>query len=387
LQPSEQVRAAFRGRQSRLASWLRDGDLFACVVEDFENGRSQNLRWLCGQPTDAILVVFAAGRSVLVPWDVNLAAEMAVVDEVIPYTDFKRSYREAVASVLRGSGLEGGSTAGRRVELCSRTPFLRHKDLAADMPSAEIVVRNDGLDAFLGRARAVKDEAESAAVQKAADITNSVIEAVESTLVSTGAAGLREFDVAQMVEREALSRGAEGLGFETLAAGPSRSWAIHPFPVCTRGPFGGPGLSILDFGIRVDGYTSDVTLTVARGRLDPVQERMVALVEKAYAAAVGALRPGGSPRDPALRADEVFSEAGLRMPHALGHGIGLEAHESPLLRSQAENADAVLAPGMVFTIEPGLYDPGHGGVRWENDVLMTAGGPRILTKARILRLA
>jgi len=386
LPPSEPDRLAHRSRQARVAAWLAAEGLFACVVDDFERSRSLDLRWLSGQPSDAILVVFATGRTVLVPWDVNLAAERAVVDQVVPYTDFKRSFREAVAGVLKQNGLGSGG-AERRVEFSSRISFLRHNELVADMPAAAVVIRNDGCDAFLARARGIKDAAEIAALERASQITNALIEAIETMLRSPRAEDLRELDLAQLIEREALSLGAEGLGFETLAAGPSRSWAIHPFPACSRAPFGGPGLSILDFGIRVDGYTSDVTLTVARGRLSPGQERMVGLVEKAYAAAVAAVRAGASPREPAIRADEVFAAAGLRMPHALGHGIGLEAHEGPLLRSQGENPDAELLPGMVFTIEPGLYDPALGGVRWENDVLMTADGPRVLTGARLLRLA
>jgi Xaa-Pro aminopeptidase len=74
------------------------------------------------------------------------------------------------------------------------------------------------------------------------------------------------------------------------------------------------------------------------------------------------------------------------MPHALGHGIGLDTHEAPLLRSQGENPDPVLLPGMVVTIEPGLYHPQHGGVRWENDVLITETSSRTLTKSRIVRI-
>ena len=101
--------------------------------------------------------------------------------------------------------------------------------------------------------------------------------------------------MAELLEREAVARGAEGMGFETLAAGPGRSWGIHPFPASTRGAFGGDGLSILDFGVKVDGYTSDVTMTFARGKLTVEQELMIELVEKAYAAALQAARPNVSP--------------------------------------------------------------------------------------------
>lgn len=382
MPPSEKARAAFRARQSRLAAWLGREGIAAAVLDDFEGARCGTVRWLCGQPTDAILVVFAAGRSVLVPWDVNMAAAMAEVDRVIPYADFKRSYADAVAGVLDGSG----AAAAARVEFPSRTSHLRHGELAGRLKDAQVVIRGEGLDAFLRRERSIKDALEVEVLDRAARITNEVIAEIEKAVAGRPAGSLREIDVAHLVEREALARGAEGLGFETLAAGPSRSWGIHCFPSFTAGPFGGPGLSILDFGVRVDGYTTDVTLTVARAPLSAEQQRMVELVEKAYAVSVAAVAAGASPREPALRADEVFGAAGLRMPHALGHGIGIDAHEGPLLRSSGDLPDASFLAGMVFTIEPGLYDPVHGGVRLENDVLITPGGPRVLTGSRIIRL-
>jgi len=384
LPPSDAAAAVIRARQARFAAWLAESGITACVLDDFESQRSSSVRWLSGHPMDAILFVFAGGSTVLVPWDLNMARERATVDRIIAYTEFKRSFREAVIAVLRDNA--AGNAGPARVEFGSRTTHLRHRELLEDLPGVEIVIRSEGCDAWLGSARAVKDELELAALEKAAAITDTLSRKVESLLGSSSAAGLTEIDLAQLLEREALSRGAEGMGFDTLAAGPTRSWGIHPYPTASSGPFGGPGLSILDFGVKVDGYTSDVTLTVARGKLSAEQERMIALVEQAYAASLKVLAPGASPRDPARAADEVFSSAGLRMPHALGHGIGLDAHERPLLHVQGSGSDQSLLPGMVFTLEPGLYHPELGGVRWENDVLMTESGPRVLTNARIIRL-
>jgi len=372
----------YRARRERVAARLREEGLFACVLEDFENLRSSMVRYLSGQPTDAILVLFATGRSVLVAWDVNLAGARAVVDRLIPYAEYNRSYREAVATVLRSNGLARGS----RVELMSRTPHLRYEELRTELAEAELIVRSDGVDAALARMRVVKDGAEVAALTRAAAITDEVSAVVEEAVRAKPAAALRELDVAQMVERESLARGAEGLGFETLAAGPERSWAIHPFPTFGSGPFGGVGLSILDFGVRVDGYTSDVTVTFARGPLSERQERMIALVEEAYRASVAALAVGSSPRLPAQAAEQVFSRAGWRMPHSLGHGIGLDAHEGPGLNTREDNADPALVPGTVFTVEPGLYDPACGGVRLENDALVDENGVRVITHSRIVRL-
>jgi Xaa-Pro dipeptidase len=381
--PPSDGSTATRQRQARLAAWLAQSGIRACILEDFEHQRNNSLRWLSGHPMDALMVVFATGKTVLVPWDVNIANQRAVVDQVIPYTEFNRSFKEAVVGVLRAEGI--GENA--RIEFPARTSHLRSEELKRDLPGAEIVLRSDGYETFIGKSRVLKDATEIAATRKAADITNALIAKIEAKLASKGGAdSLRELDMAQLIEREALELGAEGVGFETLAAGPSRSWAIHPFPSYSGGPFAGPGLSILDFGVKCDGYTSDVTVTVARGKLSSEQERMIGLVETAYAAAMEAARSGVSPQEPARSADSVFAAAGWKMPHALGHGIGLDTHEAPLLRSQGENPDPVLLPGMIFTIEPGLYHPDHGGVRWENDVLVTKSGTEVLTKARIIRI-
>jgi Xaa-Pro dipeptidase len=364
--------------------------LYAAVLDDFENQRSNSVRWLSGHPMDAMLFLFASGKTVLVPWDVNIAHERGVVDSIIPYTEFKRSFKEAVTGVLRENGVEaavGGPRARRKVEFPARTPYLRFLELMEDLPGAEILVRKEGFESFVARARTVKDGLEIAATERAAGITNTLIDAIADRVSQSGGrTEIREIDLAQLIEREALTLGAEGIAFETLGAGPGRSWAIHPFPSCSAGPFGGEGLSILDFGVKVDGYTSDVTLSFAVGRLSPEQDRMVGLVEEAYRAAVDAVKAGVSPQEPARKAEQVFSAAGWNMPHALGHGIGLDTHEAPLLRSQGDNPDPALLPGMIFTIEPGLYHPRHGGVRWENDVLITESSVRILTRSRIIRL-
>jgi Xaa-Pro dipeptidase len=368
----------YRRRREIIARYLSDKGISALILEDFENLRSRALRYISGHPGDAILFLFPDAKTVLVPWDVSMAREKADVDSIVPFTDFHRSFKDAAAAVL--AGLRGV------VEVSGRTPHSRYTGLCAALADTRILCDENGIDAFLSGMRTVKDPAETTALRKACEIANVLILRVERLVSSGSAADLTEIGLAQLIEREALGMGAEGLGFETLVAGPKRSWAIHPFPAYTAGPFGGPGLSILDFGVRVDGYTSDATVTIARGPLSAEQEIMLTLVERAYAAAVARCARGASPLDPARAADEVFAAEGWKMPHALGHGIGLDAHERPLLRSQGEISDPEILPGMAFTIEPGLYHPEHGGVRLENDVVMMESGAEALTAARILRL-
>jgi Xaa-Pro dipeptidase len=124
--------------------------------------------------------------------------------------------------------------------------------------------------------------------------------------------------------------------------------------------------------------------------LSALQERMREAVQAAYARALPQVRPGADPRDIAADIDGFLNEAGFPMPHGLGHGLGLEAHEAPNLRPPQPGAPAgpadLLQPGMVLTVEPGAYHPEAGGVRLENDLLVTADGNEPLTHARLIEL-
>jgi Xaa-Pro dipeptidase len=115
------------------------------------------------------------------------------------------------------------------------------------------------------------------------------------------------------------------------------------------------------------------------------QERLVMLTEKAYKLALGMVQGGIAAIDIAAAVDTFFAKSGKVMPHALGHGIGLDPHEGPAIRNRDDN-NWLLRPGMVITLEPGLYDSRLGGCRLENDVLVTDMGVEELTASRIIRL-
>ena len=231
--------------------------------------------------------------------------------------------------------------------------------------------------------RAIKDEYEIYCIKRAATITDQLILLLEQG-VRDGSI-TTELDAALLIERECRAAGCEGTGFETLAAGPQRSFGIHCFPPYTAGAFPAQGLSILDFGVVVEGYTSDVTLTFAKGPLTAEQQQQLDLVQAAYDAALELYKPGLPIKEAAQKVDAIFAAAGRTMPHSLGHGYGLEAHEWPTVRPSQPDS-ACFQPGMVVTLEPGLYDPSIGGCRLENDILITEEGNQVLTKARIIHL-
>lgn len=365
-------------RIAKLTDWMRGEAIEAILLVDEEGRRDPSIRYLTGHPSDALLFVRSDGHTLLIPWDAILAGRLATADEIIPYSEHERSLPAAFEKSIERLDVSG------KIELADSTPYPVYSELSARYRSGEIVCREAGVSKALLAQRAVKDGEEIAKIREAARMTNEILGLLDERLARSQRGDATEVDIALYVEQEARSRGAEAMAFESLVAGPTRSWGIHAFPPYGGGPFGGPGMSILDFGVVIDGYPSDVTLTVARGRLTKRQEEMIDLVEQAYELAALRARPGVECFEVAQAVNELFGSKGYSMPHSLGHGIGLQVHEAPYLRARRESSMA-LASGMVFTIEPGLYDAEAGGVRWENDFLVTASGSEVLTSSRILR--
>jgi Xaa-Pro dipeptidase len=399
----------YEERRRRMYEWMAVEGIDLAVFEDSERARNPGLRYLSGHPNDALLVLSARDRkALLLPWDVNMAGRYANVEAILPYTGFELNPVKALSGALDYFKITGAA----RVELPASTTYPRFLEYTEALGGTALVCRDDGAEAAVSALRAVKDEAEIALYGEAANVTNELIGLIEKN-VRDGSLKT-EADVAVFIETECRKRGCDGTGFGTLAAGPERSFGIHCFPGYTGGAFAGPGLSILDFGLIWQGYTSDVTLTFAKA-LSKEQEAMLGLVEEAFVLAYGMVKDGAgektgsdtgvrhggqtpvsdpasagesggiSAREVALAVDGFFAAAGRQMPHGLGHGIGLEAHEGPYLRCRADNAWRLRA-SMVFTLEPGLYDPALGGCRLENDILLRDHDAVILTKSKIIRL-
>jgi len=373
------MKETYARRRAEVAGFLKSRGIAAARFDDFEHARSPSLRYLCGHPGDAFLVITAEGDSALVPWDAIMADRMASVDRILPYNDYGRKAETALRAALK----ELGVAEGEKVELPESMPYPVYVEHVGNLEEWDFVCRRDGIGTAVAGMRARKDPAEIALYRQLSGLTDRLMDSIEAGVRAGRLA--TELDVALLIERESRAAGAEGTGFDTIAAGPARSFGIHAFPSYGGGEFGVSGLSILDFGIKVEGYTSDVTMTFVRGPLKARQERMLELVEEAYAVGVRACAPGIAAREVAQAVDGFFAQAGFKMPHALGHGIGLEAHESPGINLREENS-ACLEPGNIVTIEPGLYDPELGGARLENDLLITAQGAEVLTHSRIVRL-
>ena len=190
--------------------------------------------------------------------------------------------------------------------------------------------------------------------------------------------GLREFEVAAELEYQARLMGAEGMSFETIVASGVRSALPHGRATASLLPR--KGFLTLDFGVILKGYCSDMTRTVHLGRPKPQDRSTYNYVLEAQEAAIAAVESGTTCGEVDEAARSVLRREGLAeaFSHSTGHGVGLEIHEPPRVGA---GQNTRLTPGMVITIEPGVYLPGRFGVRIEDMVAVTRTGGQVLTPA------
>jgi Xaa-Pro dipeptidase len=368
----------YKARLEKIWDWMSQEGIALVMFEDAEDRRDASVRWLTGHPSDALLFLSLDRKSLLMPWDIILAKAYSRADLIVPYNDFDRTPIKAIKGAAEKLKIPSGS----KIEIPSVTSYPSFLDFVGELSDFDIICRDKGAASHALNLRAVKDAQELTVIKKAADITNTIIDLLEKNVRSGKIK--TEADAAMLIELESRKRGCDGASFETLAAGQERSFGIHAFPSWTGGPFAGPGLSLIDFGVRYGGYCTDVTLTFVR---DPSaqQQKMVNLVEKAAKLAIEMAASEIETQALAAAVENLFAKSKKKMPHGLGHGLGLDVHEYPFIRNRSEGSRK-LEPGMVFTLEPGLYDPVHGGCRLENDILITETGKEVLTEARIIWL-
>jgi Xaa-Pro aminopeptidase len=220
--------------------------------------------------------------------------------------------------------------------------------------------------------RMIKDADEISRIRKAVILGAALF----PTVLKVMRPGARESQVAAELEYEARRSGAEAMSFETIVAGGSRS--ALPHGRASQQPLPRHGFVVVDFGVILTGYCSDMTRTVHLGKTTAQERRMYDAVLRAQLTAIRKIRPGVAVSAIDSAARQVLDRAGYGkfFTHSTGHGVGLEIHEPPRIAGKQRQK---LRPGMVITIEPGVYVPNEGGVRIEDMVLVTERGCEVLT--------
>ncbi len=232
------------------------------------------------------------------------------------------------------------------------------------------------LDDVIGKLRTIKDEAEIVSIREAAKIADMAFDHVIGLLKP----GMSEKEIAIEIDFFMRKNGDDKEAFETLVASGPRSALPHGKPtdrVVSEGE-----LLLLDFGARWQGYHSDITRTVVMGRENPKQTEIHRIVLEAQARAINAIHPGISGGDIDKIARDYITQEGYGeyFGHGLGHGIGLAVHDGVNGgRILGKASKVILKAGMVVTVEPGIYIPRWGGIRIEDDVLVTDSGAEVLT--------
>ena len=269
---------------------------------------------------------------------------------------------DATARLLRSTGV--GRLA---IEGDSMTVGMREK-LADLVPKLQMVIASG----LVERLRRIKDKAEIAEIRQAIEYAEKAFAVIRASLRPDWT----EKQVADELEHQMRLFGAKTSAFASIVAVGARAALPHARP--GQRTIGSAEVVLVDWGADSGLYRSDLTRVLVTGRISPKLERVYRVVLKAQLAGIAAIRPGVACTAVDRAARRVIEKAGYGryFGHGLGHGLGLQIHEAPRL---AANYPGVLRPGMVVTVEPGIYLPGWGGVRIEDDVLVTRNGHEVLT--------
>ncbi|HSE47812.1 MAG TPA: Xaa-Pro peptidase family protein [Terriglobales bacterium] len=347
----------FKARAGKLEAALREKRLDGCVLTHLPN-----VRYLCGFTGSAGVLAAAGGKRAFFTdgrYTTQARAEVAGARIVV-------SKRPALLEAMAWLRKQRARRIGFEAEHVS---VATQRRLGQETGKSTRLVATAGL---VERLRMIKEPEEIAQIRAAVLLASGLFDHVLHSIKP----GVKESDVAAELEHAARRDGAEGMAFETIVASGSRS--ALPHGRASSQPIQKNGLVILDFGVILAGYCSDMTRTVCVGIPSKRQASLYRAVLDAQLAAIASVSPGQPVSKVDQAARSVLQKAGLGryFTHSTGHGVGIEIHEPPrVAKGQAEQ----LQPGMVVTVEPGIYLPGEGGVRIEDMVVVTESGCEVLT--------
>lgn len=343
-------------RLARLREAMAAADLPALAITNIDN-----LRYLSGFTGSAGLGLITHQQAWFLadPRYITQATRECSHFQVVPCNN---GFVEALAPMVKDSGLRVLGFEKRHIT------FAGYEELRDAMTEVRLRPVVDLVEDL----RLVKDDAEIQAIRAACQIADATF----SYALTVIRPGMSERELALEIDWHMRKLGATKEGFDSIVAAGPNSAMPHAHP--SDRPLAAGDFLVMDFGALVNGYNSDITRTVCVGKADERHREVYEVVRQAQEIGVEALRPGvrGADVDKASR-DYIESRGyGDRFGHGLGHGLGRQVHDAGALNKKST---LELKPGMVFTVEPGIYIEGWGGVRIEDDVLVTESGSERLT--------
>ena len=321
----------------------------------------KNVRYLTGFKSSAAqLIVSERGATLLTDFRYIEAARKQVpfVEVIQPGKDAKKSFRD----VLRKLG------ARRLGYESANVTCLRYAQLQDYVSGKRLRARAD----IVEKLRMIKDDEEIRTIRKAISLNEKGFRHIRRKLK----AGVTELDIARELEIFFLKNGGDGLAFESIVA--FGAGAAVPHHQTGRRKLRTRNMVLIDWGVRYDGYSSDLTRTLLSRSMTEKEKSIYEIVLEAQLTAIEKIRLGVRLASIDKAARDVITRYGHgeAFGHAFGHGIGLDIHEQPGVSAKS---DVTCRKGMVITAEPGIYLPGWGGVRIEDDVLVTSNGHEVLS--------
>lgn len=348
----------FITRRTRLRRELKSLGIPAALISD-----PINVRYLTGFTGDSSLLLVVGGRATLVSdtrYETQISRECSGLD--VEIRDATLTTEQLAARVI-------DRTKIRMLAIEAESLTKANYDALAASLKATSLVDTVGL---VRKLRAIKDKSELETIRASIKVAQKAFQSVSAQLVGTQT----EKEVAFEIENQIRRLGGEGCSFPPIVGVGANAALPHGRPAEAR--IGDAPFVLIDWGAKVCGYMSDLTRVVSTGKISPKFQRVYQTVLRAQQAAIDRIRPGAELRKVDAAARGVIADAGFGkyFGHGLGHGFGLEIHELPRLSPLGEG---VLEPGMVVTVEPGIYLPDWGGVRIEDDILVTPDGHEMLT--------
>ncbi|MBD8068967.1 M24 family metallopeptidase [Bacillus sp. PS06] len=353
-------------RLEKTTDWLKEKDISFCMLTS-----TPNVFYLTGfytEPHERLLALFVFQDKepflVCPAMEISQAKASGWEYEIVGFSDTDQPW-DLIKQALTKRNLNVSTVAIEKEHM----NIERYENLVSLFSHATFISAEEKLHTL----RMIKDEKEAEILREAAKLADYGVEVGVNAL----AKGKTELDVLGAIEFELKKKGIRQMSFDTMVLTGLK----------TASPHGKPGLAeitpgqlvLFDLGVVLDGYCSDITRTVAFGSINEKQEEIYQTVLKAQLNAVAASRPGAKIGDIDTAARSIITEAGYGdyFTHRVGHGLGIDVHEFPSLNSTNKME---LQVGMAYTIEPGIYLDGVGGVRIEDDLIITETGAELLTK-------